>query len=322
MRAGRLLSILLLLQLRVRLTAEQLAQEFEVSVRTIYRDIEQLCAAGIPILSDRGPGGGFQLVEGFRTKLTGLAAPEAEALLMIGLPQAAATIGLGAAAKSAERKLLASLPAPLSEEAQRLGARFHFDPIDWYRSPEASDRLPLLARAVLDQHPIEMTYSSWTATREWRVEPLGLVLKAGRWYLVAGADQRVRIFNTASIQKLQLQAEHFTRPDSFDLTEYWSSEIARFEAQLRPLTATVRLSKTGFERVAQLGAYAVQALDLADPPDEHGWRRVRLPIENDDQAALMLLGIGPEFEVIEPESLRERVGQVAGEIGAKHHGNG
>ena len=184
MRVRRLLSILMLLQLRVRLTAEELAREFDVSVRTIYRDVEELGAAGIPVYADRGPGGGFQLVDGYRTRLTGLGTDEAEAVFMIGLPGAAAAMGLGAAATNAGRKLLAALPQPLSDGAGRLGQRFHLDPIDWYREEERAEHLPTIARAVLDQRVVSMTYESWTSVRPWVIEPLGLVLKAGAWYVV------------------------------------------------------------------------------------------------------------------------------------------
>ena len=158
MRASRLLSILILLQLRVRLTAEALAEEFEVSVRTIYRDIDSLSAAGIPVYGDRGPGGGFQLLDGYRTRLTGLAAGEAEAMMMIGLPGA----GRGARPRRRPRRGRGASCSPRcppagGEEAGRMAARFHVDPVDWYRADEPVRHLPALARAVLDQRVVTMT---------------------------------------------------------------------------------------------------------------------------------------------------------------------
>jgi predicted DNA-binding transcriptional regulator YafY len=162
-RASRLMSILMLLQLRQRLTADELAAEFGVSVRTIYRDVDELSAAGIPVQADRGPGGGFQLVDGYRTRLTGLTAFEAEALLMIGLPEPAAALGLGSAAAGAQAKVLASLPQASLAGAGRLAARFHLDPVDWYRAAPPVDHLPELARAVLAQQRVAVTYESWTA---------------------------------------------------------------------------------------------------------------------------------------------------------------
>lgn len=314
MRAGRLLSILILLQLRVRITAEELAEEFQVSVRTIYRDIEELSAAGIPVYGDRGPGGGFQLVDGYRTRLTGLASDEAEAVFMIGMPGAAEALGLGSAATSAGRKLLASLPPSLSEGAGRLGARFHFDPVDWYRAADSVEHLPAMARAVLDQRVVAMTYESWTGTKQWSVEPLGLVLKAGAWYVVARSGGTERIFKVSNIREQAVQEATFERPADFDLAAYWVAELARFEAALRPATGTLRASAIGRERLSRLGAYAARAVEAAAAPDADGWAVVLLPIENIDQAALALLGIGPEVEVVEPRALRDRLREMAQQV--------
>ena len=318
MRAGRLLSILILLQLRVRLTAEELAEEFEVSVRTIYRDIDELGAAGVPIYGDRGPGGGFQLLDGYRTRLTGLAAEEAEAVFMIGMPEAADALGLGAAATSAGRKLLVSLPPTLTEGAGRLGSRFHLDPIDWYRGAAPVEHLPALARAVLDGHVLQMTYESWTGTRQSRVDPLGLVLKAGAWYMVARGGEVARIYKVANIRALTATGATFARPGDFDLPTYWRAELERFEASLRPLNAVLRASAAGRDRLSRLGAYAARAVHDADAPDADGWAWVRLPFEHVEQAALLVLGLGPDVEAIDPPDLRARVHAVADGMARRH----
>ncbi len=317
MRAGRLLSILILLQLRVRLTAEQLADEFDVSVRTIYRDIEELSAAGVPIYGDRGPGGGFQLVDGYRTRLTGLAAHEAEAVFMIGLPGTAEALGLGAAAESAARKVLAALPARLSHDAGRLGARFHLDPVDWYHDAEPTPHLPTLARAVLDERAVTMTYESWTAVRESRVEPLGLVLKAATWYLVASGGGTPRIYRVANVRAARVDDGSVTRPAGFDLPAFWAAEVQRFEATLRPAAATLLVSAAGRTPLARLGAYAAAALRAAEPAGE-GWWKVRFPIENVDHAAGQLLGLGPHLRVVDPPALRARLYALATAIAAHH----
>ncbi|MES2444011.1 MAG: WYL domain-containing protein [Pseudomonadota bacterium] len=311
MRASRLLAILILLQLRVRLTAEALAEEFEVSVRTIYRDIDSLSAAGIPVYGERGPGGGFQLLDGYRTRLTGLASDEAEAMPMIGLPGPAAALGLGAAASRARGKLMASLAPAMSEDAGRMSARFHLDSVDWYREEAPVTHLPALARAVLDQRVAAMTYESWTATGDWTVEPLGLVLKAGGWYLVAQGGGKVRLFNVAMIHALRVGEARFERPAGFDLATWWADELARFEAGLRPGVATVRATPLGMKRLAQLGAYAAKAVRAA----EDGV--VRLPIETMEQAAVALLGIGPELEVLDPPELRAQLRTLAEAIAAR-----
>lgn len=201
MRASRLLSILILLQLRGQLTAEYLAEEFEVSVRTIYRDIDALSAAGVPVYGDSGPGGGFRLFEGYRTKLTGLDSDETEAMLLVGLPGAARAMGLGDAATRARNKLLVALPGTGGDEANRIAGRFHLDTADWYRAARPTPFLTQVARAVLDRQLLAMTYQSWTVRRDWTIEPFGLVLKAGNWYLVARENQK----------NAQLQCRRYSR---------------------------------------------------------------------------------------------------------------
>lgn len=311
MRTSRLLSILIQLQLRGCATAEALAGEFEVSVRTIYRDIERLGAAGVPVYADRGPGGGFRLLDGYRTRLTGLETDEAEALYMIGLPGPAQALGIGDAAGRAGRKMLAALPASRGELAGRLGDCFHLDPVDWYRAEPAPERLPEIARAVLAGSGLSMTYESWTGVRDWSVRPLGLVLKAGHWYLVAEGHGKHRIFKVANIRAHALDGTRFERPTAFDLGAWWSTETARFEAGLRKGNATLRVTAAGLERIAKLGAYAQAAVDAATVTGDDGWMRLDLPIEHVEQAALLLLGIGPEVRVVAPEALRVRLGELA-----------
>jgi predicted DNA-binding transcriptional regulator YafY len=311
MRASRLLSLLILLQLRGRLTAEALAEEFEVSVRTIYRDMDALSAAGVPLYGDRGPGGGFQLLDGYRTRLTGLAADEVEAMFMIGLPGPASALGLGAAARAAGNKLLAALPAGATEGAGRIASRFHLDPVDWYRAAEPVACLPELARAVLNQKRLSMTYESWSNIRTWAAEPLGLVMKGGAWYLVAVAGGRARIFRASNLLDLTVLDEGFERPADFVLPTYWAAELERFEARLRPTSARLRASPTGLARLARLGAWATAAVEAAGPPDPEGWRGLSLPVESVEDAALMLLGVGPELEVLDPPPLRRRIADLA-----------
>lgn len=313
MRSSRLLTILILLQLRVRLTAEELASELGVSVRTIYRDIEQLDAAGIPVYGDRGPGGGFQLVGGYQTRLTGLAADEARALFLVGLPGPAAALGFGPAATRARRKLLASLPATLSEGAGNMMARFHLDPIEWYRAPEPVPHLAELARAVLEQRRVGLRYESWRRVRDWELEPLGLVLKAGAWYLAARGEggDKVLVFKVSKVLDLAAREATFSRPADFDLVAFWSAEIVRFEEGLRPGKAVLRLSLTGRERLARQGSHAARAVREATLPAADGWAQLVLPIESTEDAALTVLGLGPEVEVLEPPGLRDRVRDMA-----------
>lgn len=318
MRASRLLSILILLQLRRRLTAADLAAEFEVSERTIYRDIDALSAAGIPVYGDRGPGGGFQLLDGYRTQLTGLSSGEAEAITMIGLPGPASELGLGAATSAAQNKLIAALPGGGGALADRMATRFHLDAVDWYRGGEALPHLPAIARAVLDELKLSMRYESWQGVRDWTVDPLGLVLKAGIWYLPARSGEKVRIFRIANIEELAVGNAPFDRPADFHLANWWQAEQARFEAELFATTATVRASPDGCKRLAAQSPRGAEAVARADAPDAKGWRAMAMMVEDSDHGARDMLAIGAEVEVLAPASFRRRVGALARAIIALH----
>ena len=318
MRASRLLSILILLQLRQRLTAADLAAEFEVSERTIYRDIDALSAAGIPVYGDRGPGGGFQLLNGYRTRLTGLSADETEALGMIGLPGPAAELGLGAAASAARRKLLAALPASGGAVADRMAARFHVDTIDWYRSGDATPHLPSVARAVLDGRPLTMRYTSWRGCRDWSVDPLGLVLKAGIWYLAARGAGKVRIFRLSNIADPVTGDSPFDPPADFHLARWWQAEQKRFEAELFAVRATVRASPEGCTRLAAQSPRGAAAVANAGQVDADGWRVMTMQVEDSDHGAREMLALGPEIEVVAPESFRRRIASLAEQVAARY----
>src|SRR5882672_746159 len=178
MRASRLLSILMLLQAKGRLSAAALAAELEVSLRTIYRDIDELSAAGVPIYAERGRAGGFQLLDGWRTRLTGLTALEAQALFLAGLPGPAAELGLAEVMEAAQQKLLAALPAGWQGDARRVGARFHLDPVGWFRDSMPVDQLPAIAAAVWSERRLRIRYESWSGIVDREIAPLGLVLKS------------------------------------------------------------------------------------------------------------------------------------------------
>lgn len=309
----------MLLQARGRSSARAIAAEVEVSIRTVYRDVEQLCAAGIPITVERGARGGFQLLEGWRTRLTGLTPSEARALFLAGLPGPAAELGLGEAMASAELKLLATLPAGWRAEARRAGARFHLDPVPWYRSAARVDHLPAIADAVWNERRLRIRYQSWKRTIARELEPLGLVLKAGDWYLVARAGGEPRTYRVSSILGLAVLDERFTRPVRFDLATFWSASTRRFEAELRGEVAVVSVSRLGLERLRGWSGAVAPALDAATPdPEARGWRRVTLPIESVEHAVPELLRLGAEVEVLEPRALRQRLAETARALAARY----
>ena len=316
MRASRLLSLLMLLQSRGRVSAQALAEALEVSVRTIHRDVDELSAAGVPIWADRGRLGGFQLQPGWRTRVDGLTAPEAQAMFLGGLPGPAAELGLGEAMASAQLKLLAALPDGWREDARRVSARFHLDPIDWYRGPSATDHLPAIAQAVWSERRVAMRYESWKGEVSRRVDPLGLVLKAGIWYLAARAGSGVRTYRLSNILELEVTGESFERPPEFDLAHWWLASTRRFEKELAVDTAQLRVSTSGLKALRELGAAVAQSAEgSASEPDEQGWRRVTIPIESIPHGAAQVLRLGAQAEVLKPAALRrallERVSAVA-----------
>jgi predicted DNA-binding transcriptional regulator YafY len=305
MRASRLLSILLLLQTRGRMSAQALAAEVEASVRTVFRDVDQLSAAGIPVWAERGRNGGFQLKEGWRTKLTGLTTEEASAIFLAGLPGPAAELGLGEAMTSAQLKLLAALPADWQASAQAVGARFHLDPVDWFRSAEPAEHLRAVAEAVWQDRRLRIRYRSWTRVSDRTVDPLGLVLKAGTWYMVARAEDEIRTFRLSNIRALSVQDARFGRPRRFDLARYWRESTRHFETTIYRGRATLRVSPVGLRRLLSGSpTVAETATRTASDVDADGWMRVTIPIESADDAVREVLKLGAEAEVLEPAEVR------------------
>lgn len=315
MRASRLLSILLLLQTRGRMTAEALAAEFEVSVRTIYRDIDHLSAADVPVYADRGPNGGYELLDGYRTRLTGLSPTEAATLFLAGLPGPAGELGLADVLSAAQLKLTAALPEAARATASRVSARFHLDPVGWFGSADNANLLPTIANAVWTSVHLEIQYKRYTKTVARRAGPLGLVLKGGVWYLVAEVGTAIRTYRIANILSVTVTDEHFERPKNFHLEQYWTNAARAYEAGLIKGSAVARVSPRGLRKLDQVASAVMRAaLASADPPDESGWTQVTVPIESIDQGASTFLQLGSDAEVLEPEALRGRILQMAREV--------
>jgi len=315
MRARRLLSILMMLQTRGRVTAEALAEAFEVSVRTIYRDIDQLSAADVPVYADRGPGGGFQLLDGYRTRLTGLSPAEAETLFLAGLPGPAAELGLADVLMTAQLKLTAALPERARASAQKVAARFHLDSVDWFRSVEAARLLPAIAKAVWSETCVDIRYKRGTGAVARRLDPLALVLKAGIWYLVARIGEQTRTFRVGNILEFATTEQRFERPRDFDLVRFWTTSTRAYEIGIYRATAVLRLSPQGLSKLDTLSAAVQQAArESTGPPEDDGWVRVTIPIESINQAAVNLLRFGIDAEVLKPVALRRRLAKAAREI--------
>lgn len=329
MRASRLVTIVMLLQTRGRVSARVLADHLEVSIRTVYRDIDELSAAGIPVVVERGAAGGFELLEGWRTTLTGMTPSEAQALFVSGLPGPAAELGLGDAMVSAQLKLLAALPHEWQAEAREVSSRFHVDLAAWYRRLGPTHHLRALADAVWTDRRVVLRYDSWKGVVERELEPLGLVVKAGDWYLVArpppsgpargrDRDPTPRTYRVGSIQALTVQAGGFTRPRGFDLAAFWAESTRRFEADLYRGTAEVRLTVRGRRLLRLVSAAVGDAVDRAPPAGADGWSHAAIPIESIGHATGQLLALGPDVEVIGPPELRDRMRDTAAAVAASY----
>jgi predicted DNA-binding transcriptional regulator YafY len=238
-RASRLVTLLFTLQRLRGATAAELARELEVSERTIYRDVAALSAAGVPLWTEPGRGGGIRLLDGWRTRLDGLTAQEAAAIFAVGAPQVLAELGMSAALAGAQAKLLATLPADLREHARAVAQRFHLDAPGWFHTPQQVTQLAAVAEAVWDQQRLRVGYRRGRdQVVERTLDPLGLVLKAGTWYVAGRVEGTVRTYRVDRIADAHPTGERFERPVDFDLAEWWAGAAARFEGQM--LRTTVR----------------------------------------------------------------------------------
>jgi predicted DNA-binding transcriptional regulator YafY len=319
MRASRLVSLLLLLQTRGRMTAQQLADELEVSVRTIYRDVESLHEAGIPLYGDAGPDGGYRLLAGYRTRLTGMTAEEAEAMFLAALPGPAAELGLGSVMAAAQLKVRAAMPPELADRTGRIQQRFHLDAPGWYDDGDSSPFLPAVADAVWNQRRLQVLYRRWTAPTDVlrTIAPYGIVLKSGRWYAVAECAGRVNTYRVNQILELETLDEPFERPDDFDLPEYWRLQVSEFRTRLVQGQARIRLSPAGRRRLEEtMTSDVVNAVAATAEEAGAGWIAATVPIESMTHAHGEFLRLGADVEVLEPADLREQIAQTAAGLAA------
>ncbi|MFC8422532.1 helix-turn-helix transcriptional regulator [Streptomyces sp. NPDC057236] len=310
MRAARLIKMVLLLQSRPSMTAAELARELEVSERTVTRDAQALSEAGVPVYADRGRIGGYRLVGGYRTRLTGLARGEAEALFLSGVPGALREMGLEDAASAARLKVSAALLPSLRDASRTAAQRFHLDAPGWFHEPDTPELLPAVADAVWDDRRVTARYRRDAGEVERELEPYGLVLKAGVWYLCARVcgQGSFRVYRIDRFTAVEAGEERFERAEDFDLPAFWEERAEQFARSILRAEVVVRLSAEGVRRLPHAvdPAAAREALARAGEPDGGGWVRVALPVESEDVAHDQLMALGAEVEVLAPPSLRER----------------
>jgi predicted DNA-binding transcriptional regulator YafY len=319
MRADRLLSIMLLLQIYRRLTARELARRLEVSERTIHRDMEALTIAGVPVTALRGAGGGWALVDGYRTNLTGLNEAEVQSLFA-GVPESLlADLKLDRASDAAHVKLLATLPESARADAEYARRRVHVDVAGWGSADEAVPHLQTIQEAVWRGRRLHFTYGDECGAGRG-ADPLGLVAKGSVWYLVARVGGEVRGYRVSRFTSARVCEEACERPEGFDLAAYWSDSVARFKSHTPRFGATFRAHKSVLHLIHYAGRFS--RVEAAGEPDAAGWARVRMRFQFEEDACAFALGFGTKVEVVEPAALRGKVLESARAVAAFYEGTG
>ena len=338
MRADRLLSLLMLLQTRGRMTAQQLARELEVSERTIYRDIDALSSVGVPVYGEAGPQGGYALLDSYRTNLTGLTEGEVRALFMLSVPQPLADLGVSRELAAALRKLSAALPDTRRGDEHRVRQRFHLDAVGWDQVETAAPHLPTVHEAVWQDRRLHLSYRihGLAVHVEHTADPYGLVAKAGVWHLVyavhgavpetgetprSAASRGLRVLPVASLLDARLALESFERPAGFDLAQFWKVWCAAREVSRTHYLVTLRVAPNFLaELPVYFGDLARDQIARAGPPDVGGWLTLQLPFESLETARAHILGFGRGVEVLEPYALRRSILDYAEQIAALYAG--
>ena len=316
MRADRLLSLLMLLQTRGQMSAKELAEELEVSERTIYRDITALSASGVPVYASRGPGGGVRLIEEYRTTLTGLTPDETRALFMMSIPAPLMQLGMGEKFKGALLKLSASLPAGRREEEARTRQRILLDSSWWFQSEQDVPCLHIIQGALFQDRRlhIKVRWDFFNTEFEQEAEPYGLVAKANIWYLVYGRGGTPHVTRVSQIIEAEMMPEVFARPAGFQLDAFWEAWCREYESQ-PPFCARVRVAPDALPMLAEyVGDRARGQVISRHVPHVDGWVTLDLPFESFVAARSRLLGLGRAVEVMEPETLRKSLVDFAEQI--------
>lgn len=295
------------------MTAQALATQLEVTPRTIYRDLDALSGAGVPVYTERGPQGGCMLLEQYRTNLTGLKDSEVRALFMLTVPGLLADLGVEREADSALLKLSASLPTPFQASADKVRERFYLDPAGWFQPPEPTPYLSILQKAIWEQQRVKLLYRTGGGTWINRVmEPFGLVAKSSIWYVVGRIAKSIQVYRVSRVQEATLLEGTFTRPETFNLADYWTTWRDRFENSKATYKVKLSVAPAGLAQLVQLfgdGMYSV--LEEAEQDGVSGREIIELPFSSLESASQQLMGLGEPIEIIEPLELRQKIKEDA-----------
>jgi len=316
-RAQRLISILMALQRGHPLTAGELAQRLEVSIRTIFRDIDALSSMGVPVYTEAGRGGGIRLVEGYSSDLTGLSSGEAEALALIASPASIGVRELSMPAHSALDKLAAAVPSIHQLRAQHARGRLLFDTKPWFRSLDASPFLDQLRTLIWKDAYIDMRYErSNHEHRDYRVEPYALVVKVDTWYLIGRVQREMRVFRVSRIQTLTPTGTTFTRDADFDLQKFWKKWCEKFESNPPARKFAVELNISARGRRHLMDAFGSWLQGRLEPLGDkfRGRKPVTLEFDREDTALRVLFELGAEGDIVKPRALRQKLRRQAAKI--------
>ena len=315
MRADRLISILILLQTRGQLTAQELAAELEVSERTIYRDMDALSTAGVPVYAERGPGGGCSLLDSYRTDLTGLTRDEVRALFMLSIPTPLAELGVDQDLKAALLKLSAALPDVFRPESARAQKRIHLDSSVWFHQEEHTPHIHTIQRALWEDRKLRLTYRlAFDAQVEHLADPYGLVAKANIWHLVCSRDGFITVIRLADVLDAKLSEGKSSMPADFNLVEFWTAWCSKYESNRPHFPVQVRI-KAELLKMLKFFRDPIHSGDQDSAElDADGWQTMTIHFETFEEARNQLLNFGGAVEIIKPQSLRMSVQDFAEQI--------
>ncbi|NBD25303.1 helix-turn-helix transcriptional regulator [Paenibacillus glycinis] len=321
MRADRLLAVLALLQAHGKMSSKEIAEELEVSERTIHRDMQALGIAGIPVIADRGNGGGWSLPEGYRSRLTGMTAGEISSLLFMQTTSVVQDLGLADSTRTAMNKLMSALPPDIRRDAEIARERIHVDGAGWRNTgprDTGSAHLAVVQEAVWAARKLHMVYrpNDGGPGTDKLIHPLGLVVKSGVWYVMAlsGPEEEMRTYRVSRMREARLSPESFERPRSFDLAAAWDASLVRFRDRLPRYEANVRIAATAWNRFSQERYVTIEF--HADVGDD--WVEAAAAFHTLESAVQIMLGYGRQSQALAPQELRERIAEEARAVAASY----